>query len=139
MTELTHGITIACMVAGTVFALIGAVGVARLPDLLTRMQASTKSATLGVGFTILATMIYFGNLGVAARGSLVIAFLFLTAPVAAHMIGRAGYYGGVSLWEGTIVDELKQELAPEGSMTPPEEGDRSRGESREGAEGPGEG
>jgi multicomponent Na+:H+ antiporter subunit G len=46
------------------------------------------------------------DFGVAVRAVLTIAFFFLTAPVAAHMIGRAAYFIGVPLWQGTIVDEL---------------------------------
>ncbi|MDA0837007.1 MAG: monovalent cation/H(+) antiporter subunit G [Planctomycetota bacterium] len=51
-------------------------------------------------------MIHFNELGVGVRGLLVIAFLFLTAPIAAHMIGRVAYFVGLPPWEGTKVDEI---------------------------------
>lgn len=100
-------ITIACMVIGTFFMVVGAFGVVRMPDLYMRMSASAKSSTLGVMFMLLAAAIYFADdLGVAARALAVIAFVFLTAPVAAHMIGRAGYLSGAQLWEKSVVNDL---------------------------------
>jgi len=93
---------------GAIFTLLAAIGVLRLPDLFTRMQASTKSATLGVACMMVATLTHFGDLAVGARALLVIAALFLTAPVAAHAIGRAAYLRGVELWDGTMFDELRE-------------------------------
>jgi multicomponent Na+:H+ antiporter subunit G len=52
-------------------------------------------------------MIHFGSITVISRGVLVIAFFLLTAPVAAHMIARAAYRSGVSLWILTRIDEWK--------------------------------
>lgn len=95
------------MLAGASFSLIAAIGIVRMPDLYTRMQAAAKTATLGVGCTILAVAIHFGDIGVTTQAALVIIFLFLTAPVAAHMISRAGYISGVELWEGSVTDELR--------------------------------
>lgn len=95
------------LLAGGAFTLIAAVGVVKLPDLFTRMQASTKSATLGVGCTLLAAAVHSGEVGVVTHALLVASFLFLTAPIAAHMIARAAYNVGVPLWEGTRIDELR--------------------------------
>jgi multicomponent Na+:H+ antiporter subunit G len=95
------------MLAGAAFMLIAAIGVLRLPDVLMRMHASTKAGTLGAGLLLLAVALIYGEIGIATRALATIAFLVLTAPVAAHMIGRAAYLVGVQLWEGTIVDELK--------------------------------
>lgn len=97
----------ALLVLGASFSLLAAVGVARMPDLLSRMQASTKSATLGAGAILLAVAVHFGALGVTTQVLLIIAFLVLTAPIAAHAIGRAGYLTGVPLWEGAVIDELR--------------------------------
>ncbi|MEX0716205.1 MAG: monovalent cation/H(+) antiporter subunit G [Planctomycetaceae bacterium] len=95
------------LLAGGAFTLIAAVGVVKLPDLFTRMQASTKSATLGVGCTLVAAAVHSGEIGVITHALLVASFLFLTAPIAAHMIARAAYFVGVPLWEGTHIDELR--------------------------------
>jgi multicomponent Na+:H+ antiporter subunit G len=91
---------------------LAAVGLVRLPDLFTRMQASTKASTLGVACMLLAVAIYFGTLGVTTRALLVIVFFFLTMPVAAHMIGRAAYFSGIPLWQNTVVDELRGSYDP---------------------------
>lgn len=94
------------LLIGAVFMFVAGIGILRMPDLYTRMSATTKVATLGVGSTLLAAAVYFGELGITSRALATIAFVFLTAPVAAHMIGRAAYFGDVPLWSGTVVDEL---------------------------------
>jgi multicomponent Na+:H+ antiporter subunit G len=96
------------MILGAAFMLVAAIGVVRMPDLLTRMHASTKAGALGAGLILLSVAVYFGELGVATRAVAAVAFVILTAPVAAHMIGRAAYLIGVPLWEGTIKDELRE-------------------------------
>ena len=103
------------IVVGGAFMLLAGVGVVRMPDLFMRMQAATKAATLGAGCMLLAVAVHFGELTVVTRALLVTAFVFLTAPVAAHMIARAAYSVGTPLWEGTIADELRgrQQLAGE--------------------------
>ena len=112
MTEI---LTSVFVVAGGLFAFAAALGVLRLPDVLNRMHASTKAGTLGCGLILVAVAIYFGETGIVARAVAAIVFLMLTAPVAAHMIGRAAYRTGVPLWHGTVIDELGQaaQSAPE--------------------------
>lgn len=95
------------MLIGTGFLLLAAIGIVRMPDLYMRMQTATKAATLGVGFMIMSLGIYFGDSAITIRVLLVIAFLFITAPVAAHVIGRSAYFVGVPLWEHSVVDELR--------------------------------
>lgn len=106
-------LTAVLMSIGAFFMLVSAVGVLKMPDLFLRMSASTKSATIGVSFTLLAAAIHFQEFGIASRLIATIAFVFLTAPVAAHMIGRAGYWNRVPLWENTIADELEGRYDPE--------------------------
>jgi monovalent cation/proton antiporter MnhG/PhaG subunit len=96
----------ALMIIGAAFALLASAGVVRMPDLFTRMQAATKASTLGIGCVVLAVAVHFGELGITTRALATIIFIFLTAPVAAHMIARAAYFVGVPLWEQTIIDEL---------------------------------
>lgn len=95
------------LILGASFLLLAAVGIARMPDLFSRMQTAAKAATLGAGCIVLAAALHFGDSGVTVRVLLVTAFLFLTAPIAAHVIARAAYFVGVPLWEGAIVDELR--------------------------------
>lgn len=96
----------ALLMIGAVLLLAAAIGVLRMPDLFTRMQTATKGATLGISSILFAVALHMNDLGVAVRAFLTVAFFFLTAPVAAHMIARAAYFIGVPLWKETIVDEL---------------------------------
>jgi multicomponent Na+:H+ antiporter subunit G len=95
------------LVFGASFSFLAGIGILRLPDVFTRMQASTKASTLGLGCMLLALSIHFVDLSVTTRAVLVILFVFITAPVAAHMIGRVAYLMGDPLWEGNLVDELE--------------------------------
>jgi multicomponent Na+:H+ antiporter subunit G len=104
---MTDVLSAVFLLSGTLFLLLAAIGVTRMPDLFMRMQAATKATTLGVGCMLLAVAVYFHEFEITIRAVLVITFFFMTAPVAAHMIGRAAYFVGVPLWRETIVDELQ--------------------------------
>lgn len=105
-------ITAALLFVGASFCVFAAIGMIRMPDLLTRMQASTKAGTFGVGFVVLSVAVHFGDVGTTTRAALAIAFLLLTAPVAAHMIGRAAYIVGTPIWKGTVQDDLRGRYDP---------------------------
>lgn len=94
------------LVIGAFFIFVASLGLLRMPDLFLRMSSSTKAATLGVGSMLLGAAIYFDDLGITTRALATILFVFLTAPVAAHMIGRAGYFIGALLARETVLDEL---------------------------------
>ncbi len=111
MTEI---ITAVLVLLGGLFAVAAALGVLRLPDVLIRMHASTKAGTLGCGLILAAVAVHFGETGIVARSIAAIVFLLLTAPVAAHMIGRAAYRTGVPLWKGMVIDELSEAEAKKG-------------------------
>jgi multicomponent K+:H+ antiporter subunit G len=82
-----------CLAAGGLFALAGAIGLARLPDFLTRLHAPTKATTLGVGGALLASMLYFVGSGrFIVHELLITAFLFVTAPVSALMLAKAAIH-----------------------------------------------
>lgn len=100
-------ITSFLMLTGAIFAFLSALGILRFPDLFSRMQAATKGSAFGVTCLLLAVTVHFAELGIATRAIVTIFFVLLTAPVAAHMIGRAAYFVGVPLWPGTITDELR--------------------------------
>ncbi|WP_456269768.1 monovalent cation/H(+) antiporter subunit G [Kushneria sp. AK178] len=109
MIELLQGFL---LLVGSLFMLIAALGIARLPDLLTRMHASTKGASLGVMLLMAAVALHFLEEVVFARTIAITFFVLMTAPVAAHAIGRAGYFVGIDLWKGTIKDELRPNYNP---------------------------
>ncbi|MEJ2721892.1 MAG: monovalent cation/H(+) antiporter subunit G [bacterium] len=92
---------------GGVFGFFAALGMLRLPDTIIRMHAATKAGTLGCGCALLAVALHYPDAATTLRAVAAIFFVSLTAPVAAHLIGRAAYRSGIHLWHGTWVDELE--------------------------------
>ncbi|WP_178983446.1 monovalent cation/H(+) antiporter subunit G [Winogradskyella helgolandensis] len=92
---------------GTVFVLLAAVGLIRMPDTYLRISVTTKAATLGIGLILIAAAVYFNDLSITSRVLAIILFIVLTAPIAAHLIGRASYFIGIKLWDKSIMDDLK--------------------------------
>lgn len=111
MTVFAQGLI--CL--GALLIAVAAVGVLRMPDVYTRMHAATKAASLGLAFILVGAAIPLDDGVATMKLVLAIAFHFITAPVAAHVIGRAAYKGGIKLWEGTRYDDL------EGALTEPDE------------------
>jgi multicomponent Na+:H+ antiporter subunit G len=110
---VSEAIKVTLIVSGAMFLLIASVGILRMPDLFTRMSASAKAGTLGIGCMLAAVAVHFDETAVTTRAILIIAYFFLTAPVAAHMIARAAYLAGTPLWKGTVCDELRGRYNPE--------------------------
>lgn len=104
MIEIISGVF---LLLGSFFILLSAIGIIKMPDLFTRMSATTKASTLGIGLVLIGTSFFWGDVGIVVRSIAIIIFLLLTAPVAAHIIGRAAYFDKVPLWEKTHIDELK--------------------------------
>ncbi len=92
--------------AGVALSLIAGLGLHRFPDVFARMHAATKPATLGLVLVLAAAAVRVDDPGDVAKLLLVVALQFLTAPVAAHMIGRAAYRAGTELSPTTTTDEL---------------------------------
>lgn len=84
----------ALLVIGGVFGFVGSYGLVKLPEPMTRLHAPTKSATLGVGGVLLASMIYFAWFGGAPslHELMITLFIFLTAPVTGLMIAKANIH-----------------------------------------------
>ncbi len=81
------------LIIGATFALIGSVGLARFPDFLTRLHAPTKSTTMGVGSVLISSIIYFSVVDTFSFHELLITiFLFLTAPISAHLLAKAALH-----------------------------------------------
>lgn len=91
---------------GTFFALLAAIGVVRFPDIYMRLSAASKASTLGTSLILVAVALFFNSAAVTGKVVAIIAFTLLTAPVAAHMLGRAAYFSGEPLWEKSVRDEL---------------------------------
>jgi len=104
MIDLIAGTLI---LVGSAFALIAGIGLFRLPDFYVRMHAATKAGALAAGLVLIAVTVEAQMLEVTARAISGIVFLVVTAPIAAHLLGRAGYLAGVPLWNKTGLDELE--------------------------------
>ncbi|MDD2555024.1 MAG: monovalent cation/H(+) antiporter subunit G [Syntrophaceticus sp.] len=117
--NLIKGLTVVIILIGAIFSFISAIGLIRLPDLYTRAHASSKSATLGVLFILLGTFLFFiiEEQHFSTKLLLGIFFVFLTAPVSAHMICRCAYRSRVKLTETSIRDDLADCMCVEQGMS----------------------
>jgi multicomponent Na+:H+ antiporter subunit G len=97
-------------IAGALLGLLAGVGVLRMPDVFTRMQASTKASTLGLGCLLAGVALRNPELAFVVRAASIAAFMLLTTAVGAHVIARAAARSGAPIWEGTIVDERPRRL-----------------------------
>lgn len=91
---------------GALAILFASIGILRMPDFYLRLSVTVKAATMGVGVLLIATAIVFPEAEVTAKAFAIIFFLLLTAPVAAHMIGRTAYRSRISIWKDTWIDDL---------------------------------
>ncbi|MGF1660506.1 MAG: monovalent cation/H(+) antiporter subunit G [Rubrimonas sp.] len=87
--SVVETVAAAALLLGGAFTLVAGVGLIRLGDVFMRMHASTKAGTLGVGLVGLALALTAEEPGVASRAVGCVAFLLMTGPVGAHLIGRA--------------------------------------------------
>ncbi len=99
------GVILIFLGLGVFLMFLAGLGLLRMPDVFTRMHASTKGASLGLAFLMIAAALYFHELGITTKAILTVAFIFLTAPVGAHMLGRAAYRRGTPMWEKSVIDE----------------------------------
>lgn len=83
---------------GTLLILSASLGVLRMPDLYTRMHASTKAGTVGVSCLLLSVAISIPEISVISRVVGIMLFILLTAPVASHLLGRAMREVGYKIW-----------------------------------------
>lgn len=93
------------LLIGSTLALVAGIGVVRLPDVFARMHAATKPATLGLLLVCVGAALIDSKASDIAKLVLVVALQFLTAPVGAHMVGRAAYRVGGLLHPDTVVDD----------------------------------
>lgn len=95
-----------CFLGASLLALVAGIGVTRFPDLLARMHAATKPQVLGLALMIVGLAVHLRDPRVLGALALVLVFQMLTAPVSAHMVGRAGYRTGKVRSDLLVVDEL---------------------------------
>jgi len=108
MTTIAHPLPFAILASvGSLFLLLAALGSIKFPDFFTRMAAISKASTLGTAcllFTPVAAQFSWHALGATFFA---LAFLFLSAPVASHLLGRAAYKQKVPLFKNTQIDEWR--------------------------------
>ena len=115
VNEIGEFIGALLILTGGIASVISVFGLIRLPDVYTRSHAATKSSTLAVLLTFSGTFLYFwfSEQFISVRVLLGIVFVFLTAPVAGHLIVRAAYRSKVKLADISVADELYEVLHKE--------------------------
>ena len=93
---IVDGVVSVLVLLGAGFALLGSLGLARFPDLLTRLHGPSKATTLGIGGLLLGSIVWFSAHGGAAsvHELLITLFLVITTPVSAMFIAKAAREAG---------------------------------------------
>lgn len=97
------------IIIGIGFDFFGVLGLVRLPDVYNRLQAATKCVTFGSAGIMFGVFILNGFNSFGFKALLGIAFIFLTSPVAAHVIARAAHRSGVPLAKQTVIDDYAKD------------------------------
>lgn len=100
---------------GAFCALVGAIGVVRMPDVYNRLHANTVCVVGGAITLMLGVSLLEGASPYTLKALAIALFMFLTNPVGAHAIARAAHKSGVKLWRGSVVDKLREERPWDGS------------------------
>jgi len=91
------------------FDFFGCLGLLRLPDVYNRLQAATKSVTLGTWSILFGVFLRY----VGVKALICIPLIFFAATVAAHALIRGSYIFGIKLWDKSIIDDYKNEWKKE--------------------------
>jgi len=111
MSAISLFLTLFFAILGTAFVTLAAIGIIRMPDLYTRMQTSTKASTLGSICCMLAVAFYYQEVSVIFRVIGISIFLFLTAPIAAHVLCKAGVMSRIPMSDDHVINDLKDQFA----------------------------
>ena len=95
MSLVAEIVVILTLLIGAVFTLIGSYGLVKLNRPMSRLHAPTKAGTVGVGSILLASVVYrFATGTPSLHELLILAFLFVTAPISAHFIAKVYIHSG---------------------------------------------
>lgn len=97
------------LVIGITFDFIGCLGLIRFPDVYNRLHSAIKCVTLGTSSILFGLFLYKGFSHAGIKALFCIAFLFLTAPVSAHVLSRGAHKSKVKLWEKSVCDCLQED------------------------------
>lgn len=94
MSLFVEWLVIILLLLGAFFLMVGSIGLAKLPDFYTRLHAPTKASTLGIGAVLIASTVFFSvnQDGISVKELVITLFLFITAPITAHMMGKAALH-----------------------------------------------
>jgi len=94
MSSVTEVLLSVLLVLGAVFTFVGSLGLVRFKDFYTRLHSPTKASTLGVGCLLIASSVFFSSTAAAwsLHEILVSLFLFITAPISAHLLAKAALH-----------------------------------------------
>ncbi|RQD67416.1 MAG: monovalent cation/H(+) antiporter subunit G [Tindallia sp. MSAO_Bac2] len=88
---IQNGLIIIFLLGGSFFFMVGTVGLIRMPEAFSRMHATTKCDTLGAGLILVALMIHTGIQIITVKLFIILTFIWITNPTAAHIISKAAY------------------------------------------------
>lgn len=117
---MNEWIGMALVTLGVAFDLLGCLGLVRLPDVYSRLQAATKCVTLGTCSILIGVFVIAGPSGTGFKALLCAMFVLLTSPVAAHALARGAHRAGFPLWEGSVVDHYAGARKEEAADPPAE-------------------
>ncbi len=98
MSELRTGAILVLLAGGVFFTFVSAVGVIRLQDVYTRAHTASQTDTLGAGLVVMAVVLAYGVETEVIKAILLLVFIFITNPTAAHAAARAAYEEGIEPW-----------------------------------------
>ncbi len=94
------------VIGGSFFLLIAAIGILKLPDFYIRNSAVTKAITFGLSLMLIGIAVYFHTIIASLKIAGILFFLFLTSPVASHVISRAAWKNKVAFWKETHINDF---------------------------------
>ena len=113
---MNEWIGIGFMALGVAFDLLGCLGLVRLPDVYSRLQAATKCVTLGTCSILIGVFVMACFSATGFKALLCAVFVLLTSPVSAHALARGAHKAGFPLWSGSVADHYasaQREETPE--------------------------
>jgi multicomponent Na+:H+ antiporter subunit G len=101
------------LILGSLIALLSSFGVLRFGDVFLRMHASTKASTLGIGFIMAGTALYFGEALITIKLLALLVIYFFTSPTGTQVLARAAHISGAPMVKETWIDELADQQSSE--------------------------
>ena len=120
-SDLFNYLVAGLLIIGGFFVFVGSLGLAKLPDFFTRLHAPTKATSLGMGSVLIASMLVTSvrEGGFSVYELVISLFLFITAPVSAHMMAKAALHKKISMLDRTKNHDMTARIAAQ--RTPQEE------------------